>query len=441
MMSVSHGSMRSLGRAAARSLSNAPTCRAAPAAASVYKRQASSDWSQSNKHRRSDQSQEPLQARVSPALAAVLLVGGGAIYYLSTPAAKDKVLNQDTFVPYTVISREEISPSSFIFTVAPQHPNPAPSYLTKEPSGPPKWRYSLWSVEFKQPDVQIARNYTPLPPLEGEQIADGKLRFYVRSIPGGEMSSYLGRLGVGREAWLRGTHPGFDVKTRLGTQKNIVFLAGGTGVAPAMQVAKAVLDGHDDTHFTLLWAIRSREELQIAPDNLNDALRPARQSWWSFLCGRPKHQIAEVTHPIAGVSPLGSELDEMKTRYGSRLRIFVGVDDESTQFQESDIANALQNASALPTLPSAPDCQPHNQKFHVPASEFEPTGARPCTCGTDKPGKNLLMISGPEGFISHYAGPKVWRGGVETQGNVGGVTGDMRRKNANFTADWLVLKL
>lgn len=386
----------------------------------------------------------PLQARaINPAIAALLLVGGGAGYYLSTPSSHDKVLNQDTFVPYTITSRDAISATSFIFTVAPQHPNPHPIFLTADPStaATATWRYPLWSVEFKQPEVQIARNYTPLPPLEGERLEDGHLRFYVRSIPGGEMSTYLGRLGVGREVWLRGTHPGFDVAARLGSQRNVVFLAGGTGVAPAMQVAKAVLDSHADARFTLLWAIRSREELQEAPDL--PTIRPHdSSSWWDLLRRRPRPHPTEVSHPIADASPLGLELGEMKARYGDRLRIHVGIDDESSQFRESHIATVIQRSPpAAPTVPSAPDCEPHNQKFHAPASEFEPNGARPCTCPTDQRGRNLFMVSGPEGFISHYAGPKVWEGGVETQGAVGGVAGELRRRCPGFAADWLVLKL
>ncbi|KAM3535347.1 hypothetical protein MY4038_001401 [Beauveria bassiana] len=380
---------------------------------------------------------------LNPAVAAILLIGGSAVYYLTTPSSREKVLNQDTFVPYTITSREAISATSFIFTVAPQHPNPSPSFLTAaaaaDPSKRAAWRYPLWSVEFKQPEVQIARNYTPLPPLQGERLEDGKLRFYVRSISGGEMSTYLGRLGVGRQVWLRGTHPGFDVATRLGSQKNVVFLAGGTGVAPAMQVARAVLDSREDANFTLLWAIRSREELQQATDAPDK--RPVSSSWWNWFRGTPRPQPTKVGHPITDASPLGRQLDEMKARYGNRLRIHVGVDDESSQFCESHIADAIQSSAAAPTLPSAPDCQPHNQKFHAPASEFEPNGARPCTCETGNRGKNLLMVSGPEGFISHYAGPKVWLGGVETQGAVGGVAAELRRRNPGFAADWLVLKL
>lgn len=373
--------------------------------------------------------QRPLQARaLPPVLAAILFLGGG-IYYLSTPSSSDKTLNTETFVPYTITSREAISPTSFVFTVRPDHPNATPAYLQPNTSA---WRYPLWSVEFKQPEVQIARNYTPLPPQDRDESSTGSLRFYVRAIGGGEMSAYLSRLGVGKGVWLRGPHPGFNVSERLGDQKHVVFLAGGTGVVPGMQVARAVLDCRSDTSFTLLWAVRKREELQSA--------KPASPSWWSQLW---KGNTPEnVQHGIESASPMGRELDEMKKRYGDRLKICIAIDEERTQFRREDVSNALQHVSSKPTLPSA-GCQLHDQRLYIATSEFEPT-TPPCGCvATDgsRPGKNLFMISGPEGFISHYAGQKVWLGGVETQGPVGGVAGELRRKYPGLASDWLVLKL
>jgi hypothetical protein len=56
-------------------------------------------------------------------------------------------------------------------------------------------------------------------------------------------------------------------------------------------------------------------------------------------------------------------------------------------------------------------------------------------------GKNLLMISGPDGFIEHYVGAKVWAGGKELQGPVKGVVGELKRKYPSLGEDWLVLKM
>jgi hypothetical protein len=76
-------------------------------------------------------------------------------------------------------------------------------------------------------------------------------------------------------------------------------------------------------------------------------------------------------------------------------------------------------------------------------SEFE-TDSPSCTClpaDGALPGKNLFIVSGPDGFVSHYAGPKIWRGGKQTQGPVGGVVAEIQKSHPQIAKDWLVLKL
>ena len=50
-------------------------------------------------------------------------------------------------------------------------------------------------------------------------------------------------------------------------------------------------------------------------------------------------------------------------------------------------------------------------------------------------GKAIIFISGPEGFINHWAGPKVWADGREVQGPLGGVLATLELKG------WEVVKL
>ena len=76
------------------------------------------------------------------------LVLGGTIYYLATPHRKSSTLNSKTFIPYTITSREAISPTSVVLTITPHHPDSSPPYLQP---GSALWRHPLWSVEFKQP--------------------------------------------------------------------------------------------------------------------------------------------------------------------------------------------------------------------------------------------------------------------------------------------------
>lgn len=387
-----------------------------------------------------------MQARALPPLVLLGLLLGGAVYYLAAPPARPTALNDQAFVPYAITAREAISPTSVVLTVAPRVPDPAPPYLEPATSA---WRHPLWSVEFKQPEVQIARHYTPLPPRQGRAAPhDGELSFYVRAVGGGEMSTYLCRLAVGQDVWLRGPHAGFDVLPRLGACARVVFLAGGTGVVPGMQVATAVLEASETASVALLWAVRGRQEVQVPPPS------PAPAPWWRRWPLRASRGPAPMRADMQEPSHIAARLRDMKAKYGERLDIRVAVDDEGTRFDAADIGRALAavplSSSAAPPSSSAAaaGCPLHDQRQHERASEFERPGAATCQChgppgegGCALPGKNLFIVSGPDGFIAHYAGPKAWLGGALTQGALGGVMAELRRRDARLADDWLALKL
>jgi hypothetical protein len=248
------------------------------------------------------------------------------------------------------------------------------------------------------------------------------------------MSNYLGRLGVGQDVWLRGPHTGFDLLGRLGDKKNIVFLAGGTGVVPGLQAARAVLDQDEQANVTLLWSIRKREEL--------DATESAAKPWWNFWSANVPE---EIVSPLAAPSPVGRQLEEMKAKYKNRLRVQVAVSQDRVRFGAGDVQKALMPSSKavqpVATVSSS-GCQLHDQKMHEKASEFETSGTS-CVCPSSevRPGKNVLVVCGPDGFVSHYAGPKVWDGGRETQGPLGGVAAQLLKQYPQLASEWLVLKL
>ena len=366
----------------------------------------------------------PKQSRTP--LLLIAIIASTTTYYYLTPSPP-ATLNTETFTPYTITARTPISPTSFILTTVSNNPSSPSTYLSNSPSSfssssssssSSRWRFPLWSVEFKQPEVQIARHYTPLPGGNPNE-----LRFYIRTLNSGEMSAYLNRLREGKELFLRGPHPGFEVERRLGSQRQVVFLAGGTGVVPGLQVARAVLD-REDTRFTLLWAVRKREEVQSVT---------TKKSWWQSLWGG----ICEV-EVIEKPSPIGSEIQALKTQYGDRFKIHVAVDEEKTAFNSREVQSTL---APTPHTDENKACQLHSQKQHAVLSEFEEK-RKSCVCDPSTPrGKNLFFVSGPEGFVSHFAGAKTWLNGMETQGPVGGILGRLQQNNSSFARDWLVLKL
>ncbi|VUC24233.1 unnamed protein product [Clonostachys rosea] len=376
--------------------------------------------------------------RRSGRILAIGLVFGGILYYYTTSpsSSKQTTLNSKTFVPYQITSREALSSSSFVISITPQNPDPNPPYLLPSSSG---WRHPLWSVEFKQPEVQISRHYTPLPPSpNSEEDKNGVLRFYIRAVGDGEMSNYLSRLRVGQDVWLRGPHVGFDLVNRLGASKSIVFLAGGTGIVPGMQAAQVALDGYQDTSVSLLWAVRKRQEVQAA------APSSTGPCWWEFW--KSGREPTELGVDVRDPGPVARQLAEMKARYGSRIDVQVVVDEEGSSFNLEHIRKALLQTTEG-YQPSAsvtgPRCFLHSQKLHEEASEFESDSPR-CSCAPTEgalPGKNLFIVSGPDGFVSHYAGSKVWQGGKHTQGPLGGIAAQIQSLEPRLASEWLVLKL
>ena len=240
---------------------------------------------------------------------------------------------------------------------------------------------------------------------------------------------------------------------RLGARKNIVFLAGGTGVVPGMQAARITLDGYEDTKVSLLWAVRTHHEVrQVLPgDDKQQDQKPGATSisqprpWWDFSRG-PRDPIELDPAALGdGATPVASQLAEMKKQYGDRLNVQIVVDEEGSSFQQQHIQKALQDITqgeetAAPINPGS-GCTLHDQRSVAVAKEFEPNSPN-CACppveGT-LPGKNIFIVSGPEGFVSHYAGPK---GAYDlSQGPIGGVVGQLQSQNTQLARDWLVLKL
>ncbi|KAG6356683.1 hypothetical protein INS49_014557 [Diaporthe citri] len=381
------------------------------------------------------------------------------------------VLNGETFVPFKVISTERTSPTTFILTVS----APAPHQADNAALIRDAWAHGLWSVEIKQPQLQIARNYTPLPPAvaaAGGDNGDGtsataQLRFLVRRYDGGEMSTYLSRLGPGDDVWLRGPHLGFDVAARLGAAgERVVFLAGGTGVAPALQVARHLLSlrqgGGEDGKLSMdiIWASRSRADCAGCPRPLLQGAEASR-GFWGRLASVAGGSGPAGNQDVEGIQhPVVRELRELQAAYRSRgheLEFRCVADDEAGAISGADVTRAIERSrtpspsTAVSVPTERASCYYHSQRLLQQSTQESDAGSKgqggldtaasECTCGANgASGKNLLMISGPDGFVSAYVGPKVWAEGAERQGPVGGLVRKLMQKSPDAWRDWLVLK-
>ena len=120
------------------------------------------------------------------------------------------------------------------------------------------------SVKLRIGDAATARPYTlaasPALALEGEY------RITVKKAQDGFVSDYiLENWQLGTEVTLSGPEGPFSYEP-LRDEKEVVGLAGGSGITPFMAMAAAILDGTEDFRLTLLYGSRTKADILYAEE-------------------------------------------------------------------------------------------------------------------------------------------------------------------------------
>ncbi|KAL8787670.1 MAG: hypothetical protein Q9213_002101 [Squamulea squamosa] len=329
----------------------------------------------------------------------------------------------DIFQDYELIKNQKISSTSYIFKIQPSTFGPR-AYKSRLDGKKidEACKKGIWSVQIKHPLLTIARLYTPIPTILKDPYAhalgetpnykslnpeDNQLRFLIRNHPEGELSRFLSRLQPGARIELRGPYQEFEFPNNL---EQVVFLAGGTGISPALQMAHALLEDSSDApkpKMTILWANRLAEDCKgglLEPDH-----PPANilQQTWRSIFGSTKPELAMVPVPSLEDSPVVRELSALKTRHPANFHVSYFADDKQRFITERDIQVKTQQPGSCGIQPTS----------------------------SDSFGRKLIMVSGPDGFVEHFAGPKVWKEGKELQGDLGGVLKKMH------LSGWTIWKL
>ncbi|EER29014.1 mitochondrial peripheral inner membrane protein [Coccidioides posadasii str. Silveira] len=332
----------------------------------------------------------------------ILTVAAGGIgaYLQYREKNSSSTLNPFTFTKYELISKAPISSTCSVFTLRPV--KQAQNYEVYLEA----WRKGLWSVQFKQPHLQVGRDYTPLPPIGedelpiDEAVRDGdNLRFLIRREPEGEVSGYLHSLKPGAILEFRGPQMEFELPDDI---REVLFIAGGTGIAPALQAAHTIFGERQlkDVRMRILWANRRREDCL---GGRNDFPAAAPTSWWSriFSGATSRRDDPELANEPKVFTV--SQLEKLKLQSRGRLSVDYFVDEENTLIGKETILH-----------------------FTGQMDKYETDNRRKT---------KLILISGPDGFISYLAGPKLWRNGVEIQGPLQGLLEQLNLKG------WTVWKL
>ncbi|KAK3631225.1 hypothetical protein LTR56_017000 [Elasticomyces elasticus] len=366
-------------------------CRVPTAPRAAYFSQTSHYRSTSGSHEDGKREDQDSYTRVLAVFALSIPLGWGLHYLGDSRDGSSQIAKPTDFVRYALAGKEDISSTCSIFTLRPAQGSRIDTTVLYDPR-------AITSVQFKQPQLQIARSYTVLPPIE-EQASD-ELRFLIRKEQRGEVSGYLHRLALGAEIEVRG--PSVDYVLPEGVE-DVVFLAGGTGIAPALQIANKGIRG--TTH--ILWANRKREDCF---GGVSDTPEPQSSSSWNLLAwwNRPITAVANASNSPQAMNTrdhaIVQQIESLKTRRDTGsltpggLTIDYCVDEEGTFIRPAGLSNML-----------------HAQSSHQR--------------------KRLILISGPDGFVNYWAGPKQWVGGREVQGPLGGALAALDLKG------WEVIKL
>lgn len=312
-----------------------------------------------------------------------------AYKWLADPEIKrTMMLNGKNFTPFVLQDKEHVSSTSSILD------------LVSVPAGQntdnvdEAWRLGIWSVQVLQPELQIARSYTPLPPKSG--APKEQIRLFVRQEPQGEVSRFLHRIGFGSFVSLRGPHPEFILPENI---DEVLFLAGGTGIAPALQLIHCLLQVRENTVATkpkikILWANRRREDSIISEST--GTVEKARASILARVRDAMERDNTKTLEKHEETAPrpdeqtaVIAELEALRKGHTGKLDIQYFVDEEGTFITEPILRPLL--------LPETVDAR------------AEPNG------------KKVLLVSGPPGFVETFAGPKRMQGGKELQGPLGGI--------------------
>lgn len=283
-------------------------------------------------------------------------------------------LNPDTFTPYTLTAKDYISTDNAIFTlVGPGIADVDGVHRSTE--------NTLSSIQIKQPELQIARAYTPLPSQSIDEngslvlaIEESPLQFLIKREEKGEVSRYLHNLPIGSQVEVRG--PKIEYKLPHNLQE-VVFIAGGTGVVPALQVAK-LLQNRPSTKMHIFWANRKEED--VVGNRVNETKASNKDI---STTAYQKHPVLEKLE----ILKLQRDGEGYKT-----LSFDIFVDDRNHYISINDV----KRHTAIRT-------------------------------GNDQVAKSrLILVSGPDGFVEYWAGPKVWKNGQETQGQLGGLLSQLK---------------
>lgn len=374
------------------------------------------------------------------------------------------LLSPHEYHKFLITHKEEIDPEHLLIELLPKHNHWQYSYYIDYEQKSIWNGERIWSVTIKQPEMMVERSYTPLPlyfmkselTRSGEKEPllrvinnaddldkNGKMCLYIKKYQDGEVSNYIAKKKVGDELELRGPHTTFRFPYHPANEKwkrptfrdipfkteadpiahtdgevqelpkidNIVFYAGGTGIAPILQVlfSKNPYRGFIFIHYSArnpgeirpferyLYFLEKMGRIKFIPhyDNIsstrldvNDIENPVP---FHYLSPRRAEELSALSY--------GEKAEAKNQKLSPTATVETPKESGKTSEKEESrlyFNNAIEQA--------------------IHSSKNEPEGP------------SIAFVCGPEGYITHVAGPRDL-----VNSNMGPVKGLLGYKNWNNT--------
>lgn len=311
----------------------------------------------------------------------------GVLLYHSLAPSKVE-LGSDYFTKYRISKKKTIDEDHFFLELSPLIPQKVNLWSTFGSS-------KLWSVQIKQPEIMVVRNYTPLPlklndddeieVLKDGENCDGRLLFYIKQYNNGEVARWLHNLPVGQVVELRGPYVDYEFpNAESDTKRSREFLWKST---ESSETEKFRYQPFDLSMFTAGTGIVTALQLLLTES-------PFRGEILLFHSCREKSELGPLL-------PLLKRLQEH-----DRVKLYL--------FESSkgcDIRQQIKNVKEM--IPEPSEYVP-NLPFLKPGSD---TIIKPV----------LSLVCGPDSYISTIAGDKY----DLSQGPIKGLLGEKGWTNSN----------
>lgn len=373
-----------------------------------------------------------------------------------------ELLDANRFQKFIITHKEDIDDDHFLIEVKPKFDFWQYSYYANYDANSIWNGDRVWSVEIKQPEIMVLRFYTPLPlffmkseytrsgekkpllrvinPENNDYDNGGVMCFYIKKYQNGEVSRYIYGKNAGDELELRGPHVDFKfpyhplkkfhtrpvfkdlpskvepeplvegIKNRrkISDFDNLTFFAGGTGIAPILQV---LLSRNPYRGFvTVHYSAQSDGEIQPFERFIYFLEKLDRLKFIKHIDSNPSSKL--VARDL-GTPESANFLSYMKL-------------ENSLKSEKLHYVSSPQNSEEKKTMSeNTKGGQDKNKRGPFYKNALEQ--ARD-TSSLTKKGSSLALICGPEGYVSFVAGQKA---SIDDQGPIGGLLGENGWDNTN----------